>query len=98
MEIVLLCALGVGGSTIIGAILGFIFKGLSHRFSDIVLAFAAGVMLSSAILALIIPSIESGGRHGIFVNFLCFFGKCFKFFRKSGTMFKIGANIGVFRM
>ena len=66
MEIVLLCALGVGGSTIIGAILGFIFKGLSHRFSDIVLAFAAGVMLSSAILALIIPSIESGGRHGIF--------------------------------
>lgn len=65
MTTVLLCALGVGGATVIGAILGFIFKGLSHRFSDIVLAFAAGVMLSSAMVALIIPSLELGGRLGI---------------------------------
>ena len=65
MKIVLLCALGVGGATAFGAILGFIFRNISHRFSDLVLAFAAGVMLSSAFIALIVPSIELGGEWGI---------------------------------
>ena len=65
MQIVLLCALGVGGATALGAILGFTFRNITHRFSDVVLAFAAGVMLSSAILALIIPSLDLGGRFGI---------------------------------
>lgn len=65
MEIVLLCALGVGGATVIGALLGFIFRNITHRFSDVVLAFAAGVMLSSAFIALVIPSLELGGGFGI---------------------------------
>ena len=65
MEIVFICALGVGGATVIGAALGFICKGITHRFSDIVLAFSAGVMLASAFLALIIPSMENGGKYGI---------------------------------
>ena len=42
MEMVLLTALGVGGATLIGAVIGFLFKNISHRFSDIVLSFAAG--------------------------------------------------------
>lgn len=58
MKIVLLTALGVGGATVFGAILGFIFKKISHRFSDIVLSFAAGVMLCAAITGLILPSLE----------------------------------------
>ena len=65
MELVLLTALGVGGATLIGAIIGFIFKKLSHRFSDIVLSFAAGVMLAAAVLGLILPSLEYGGKYGI---------------------------------
>ncbi len=65
MELVLLTALGVGGATVIGAVIGFIFKGISHRFSDIVLSFAAGVMLAAAVLGLIIPSLEYGGRYGL---------------------------------
>ena len=65
MEIVLLTAAGVGGATIAGALIGFIFKGLSHKFSDIVLSFAAGVMLAAAMLGLILPSLEYGGRYGI---------------------------------
>ena len=60
MEIVLLTALGVGGATVIGAIAGFCFKEISHKFSDIVLAFAAGIMLAAAVLGLIIPSLEYG--------------------------------------
>ena len=61
--LVCLTAFGVGGATILGTILGFPCKRISHRFSDIVLAFAAGVMLSAAILGLILPAIEreSGG-------------------------------------
>ena len=47
MELVLLTALGVGGATVFGALIGFIFKKISHRFSDIVLSFAAGVMLAA---------------------------------------------------
>ena len=68
MEIVFICALGVGGATVTGAILGFICKDITHRFSDIVLAFSAGVMLASAFLALIIPSMENGGKYGIFAT------------------------------
>jgi len=58
MKLVLLTALGVGGATVFGSILGFIFKKISHRFSDIVLSFAAGVMLCAAVTGLIMPSLE----------------------------------------
>ena len=68
MELVLLTALGVGGATVFGALIGFIFKKISHRFSDIVLSFAAGVMLAAAVLGLIIPSLEYGGKFGILIT------------------------------
>lgn len=61
MKMVLLTALGVGGATVFGSVLGFIFKKISHKFSDIVLAFAAGVMLCAAVIGLILPSLEYGG-------------------------------------
>ena len=78
MELVLITALGVGGATVIGAVIGFIFKKISHTFSDIVLSFAAGVMLAAAVIGLIIPSLEYGGKYsilitvaGIFAGALC---------------------------
>lgn len=58
MNLVILTALGVGGATVFGSVLGFAFKKITHRFSDIVLSFAAGVMLSAAVLGLILPSLE----------------------------------------
>ena len=61
MRIVLLTALGVGGATVLGAVLGFCFKKISHKFSDLVLAFAAGVMLAAAVISLILPSLEYPG-------------------------------------
>ena len=66
MQIVVLTALGVGGATLFGTILGFIFKNISHKFSDIVLSFAADVMLAAAVMGLILPSLEYGGNMGIF--------------------------------
>ena len=65
MEMVLLTAAGVGGATIFGAVIGFLFKKISHTFSDIVLSFAAGVMLAAAVLGLIVPSLEYGGKYGL---------------------------------
>ena len=65
MQMVLLTALGVGGATIFGAVLGFAFKNISHKFSDIVLSFAAGVMLAAAVLGLVLPALEYGGKFGL---------------------------------
>ena len=58
MQLVFLTALGVGGATVLGTVLGFCFKKISHAFSDLVLAFAAGVMLCAAVVGLILPSLE----------------------------------------
>ena len=78
MDLVLLTALGVGGATVFGSLIGFAFKKISHRFSDIVLSFAAGVMLAAAVLGLVLPSLEFGGKFsilitvaGIFAGALC---------------------------
>ncbi len=78
MEMVLLTAAGVGGATVIGALIGFLFKHISHKFSDIVLSFAAGVMLAAAVLGLVLPSLDYGGEWallitvaGIFAGALC---------------------------
>ena len=68
MDLVLLTAAGVGGATLVGVAIGFIFKNVSHKFSDIALSFAAGVMLSAAVLGLILPSLEFGGKYGILVT------------------------------
>ena len=68
MEMVLLTALGVGGATVFGSLIGFLFKNISHKFSDIVLSFAAGVMLAAAVLGLILPSLEYGSDFGILIT------------------------------
>ena len=73
MDIVILTALGVGGATLIGAIFGFLFKDISHKFSDIVLSFAAGIMLAASVLGLILPSLEYGGKWGILVTVIGIF-------------------------
>ena len=68
MKMVLITALGVGCATIIGSVIGMFFKNLSHKFSDIILSFAAGVMLSAAVLGLIIPSVELGGKYSLLIT------------------------------
>ena len=73
MDLVLITALGVGGATVIGAILGFAFKKITHKFTDITLGFAAGIMLAAAVLGLVIPSLEYGGDYGIIVTVIGIF-------------------------
>lgn len=73
MKLVLLTALGVGSATCLGSVIGFLFKKISHKFSDIVLSFAAGVMLAAAVLGLILPSLEYGGKFGLFITVIGIF-------------------------
>lgn len=68
MEMVLITALGIGGATVVGALIGFSVKEISQRFTDVILSFAAGVMMAAAILGLILPSVEYGGKYGLIVT------------------------------
>lgn len=77
MKMVFITALGVGGATIIGSVIGFLFKKMSHKFSDIILSFAAGVMLAAAIFGLVVPSLEYGGKYGIIITVIGIFAGAF---------------------
>jgi len=67
VNLVWITALGVGGATVIGALIGFAVKKIPHRFNDAILGFAAGVMLAAAVIGLILPAIEYGGPGGIWI-------------------------------
>ena len=60
MQLALITALGVGGSTVLGVLLGFFFQRIPHKFNDAILGFAAGIMLAAAMFGLIVPSMEAG--------------------------------------
>lgn len=68
MQIVFLTALGVGGATVVGAVIGFVFQAITRTLCDVVLAFSAGVMLAAAILGLILPSLEYEGRFPLLIT------------------------------
>ncbi|MBQ3105616.1 MAG: ZIP family metal transporter [Lachnospiraceae bacterium] len=68
MTLVLVTALGVGGATVIGALLGFCFGKINEKWNDGILGFAAGIMLAAAVLGLIVPSMESAGRSGLWMT------------------------------
>lgn len=68
MKYVLLTALGVGGATVLGAAIGYLFGKPSRKQNDTILGFAAGVMLAAAVVGLILPSMEYGGDHSVLVT------------------------------
>jgi ZIP family zinc transporter len=64
-KLVILTALGVGGATVFGGLIGFFVKGIPPRLSGLTLSFAGGIMLSAAIWGLMIPAIGEGGPFAI---------------------------------
>ena len=60
-KILSIVLLSVGGSTVTGVLAGLLFRHIPHRLNDIVLGFAAGVMLAASILGLIAPAFEVQG-------------------------------------
>ena len=65
MQLVAITALGIGGATVVGALIGFCFKNIKEKWNDAILGFAAGIMLAAAVLGLILPSMEIAGKYGI---------------------------------
>lgn len=77
MQIILLTALGVGGATVIGAVIGSFFRDVSHKQNDIILSFAAGIMLAAAIIGLILPSMDIAGKNKIWLPVVGIFAGAF---------------------
>ena len=77
MNYVLMTAIGVGGATIIGSIIGFLIKGTSARSCEPILAFASGIMLAASVFTLVVPSVEGSlivfGKAGVLFTVLGLF-------------------------
>ena len=59
--IVALTACIVGGTTMVGAAAGYLFRTTAQRIGEgLLLSFAAGMMLSAAVAGLIIPALDGG--------------------------------------
>lgn len=68
MQLVAITAFGVGGATVLGAVLGFLVGTIPHKWNDAILGFAAGVMLAASVFGLILPSMEAVGPGGIWIT------------------------------
>ncbi len=68
MSLVFLTAFGVGFATIFGALLGFIFRKIPHKWNDGLMSFATGIMLAAAVVGLIQPSLEIVGAKGSWIT------------------------------
>ena len=68
MNIVFFTAAGVGGATIIGAIIGFVFIKTAEKYANTVISFAAGVMLATSVFNLIIPSVENENLFSVYIS------------------------------
>ena len=64
MQSVWISAVGLCLSSVIGSIIGLSFKGLSHRWNDIIMGFCAGIMLAASVIGLILPATEMAGSAG----------------------------------
>ena len=58
MTNVWISAAGLCGASVLGSILGFGVRELSHKWNDTVLGFCAGMMLAASTIGLIVPAFE----------------------------------------
>ena len=70
METVILAALAIGGSTLAGTGCGFLFNRVTPAWSNMVTAFAAGVMLAAAAFGLFVPAMEMTSGAGVLLLML----------------------------
>lgn len=63
MNLFLITALAVGISTVIGTGFGVLIRRIPHKYNDLILGCASGIMLAAAILGLIMPAAETEGQY-----------------------------------
>ncbi|MCM1293274.1 MAG: ZIP family metal transporter [Bacteroides sp.] len=64
MDQLLICACGLGLSSLLGSSVGLVVKRIPHNWNDIFLGFCAGMMLAAAIVCLIYPAVQSVDMSG----------------------------------
>lgn len=68
LSLLAIITLAVGLSTVVGAVGGLLIRNLHHKYHDIILGAASGVMLAAAILGLISPAAESGNSGALIMT------------------------------
>lgn len=63
MNLFAITALAVGISTVAGTAFGVLIRKIPHKYNDLILGCASGIMLAAAILGLIVPASETDGRY-----------------------------------
>lgn len=58
MRELLICAAGLGLSSLLGSVIGLTVRRIPHRWNDIFLGFCAGMMLTASIVCLIVPAVD----------------------------------------
>lgn len=74
MNSIWISAIGLAGSTLIGALLGFWIKKIPHKWHDTMMGYCAGVMLAAAIIGLIVPAMDGAGEKNwwlVLIGVLC---------------------------
>ena len=61
MRDIIICAAGLGLSSLLGSVIGLAVRRIPHSWNDIFLGFCAGMMLTAAIVCLIYPAVEMTG-------------------------------------
>lgn len=64
MTYVLLTAIGIGGATVMGSVIGFFLRRTDGSSCELILAYASGIMMAASVFTLVIPSVE--GALGLF--------------------------------
>ena len=67
MNLIVITAIGVGGSTILGSLIGFFVKNVPHRVHDTIMGLCAGLMLAASVLGLLEPAFSGSGVAGAWV-------------------------------
>lgn len=65
MKDLFISALAIGLSTVIGAVAGLAVRRIPHKYNDLILGSAAGIMLAAAILGLIVPAAGSEVKYAL---------------------------------
>lgn len=64
MQSVWISAIALCCASVIGSLIGLTFKGISHKVSDMIMGFCAGIMLAASVVGLILPATEMAGTAG----------------------------------
>ena len=65
MNLFLITAAAVGISTVFGTVFGVLIRKIPHKYNDLILGGASGIMLAAAILGLIVPAMEGPAKSAL---------------------------------